>query len=181
MSPLKANTGYYHSGGDGSGWGRNGIIDTRFLVQGHDGSALFNFERKREMPNMPWFDEGLDFKRAGDRVRIGGHGPAVGFFGFAAGPGKTIIDLYGLGDPLLARLPTRSPDWYGGHFERQLPEGYEASVRTGMNKIVDSDLHAYYDKLLLVTQGSVFTGARLRAIFELNTGRADRLLQAYCN
>jgi arabinofuranosyltransferase len=179
MSPLKANSGYYRSGGDGSGWGRNGIIDTRFLVQGHDGSALFNFERMKAMPNMPWFDEGLAFRASPERVRVGGHGPAIGFFGFAAGPHKVVIDTAGLSDPLLARLPTDSPDWYGGHFFRRIPEGYEQSVRDQRNQIVDPDLHAYYDKLILATQAPVFGAARLRAIWDLNVGDADSLVRAY--
>lgn len=177
-SPIKANTGYYRAGGNG-GWGRNGIIDTRFIVQGNDGSALFNFERDKPMPNMAWYDEGLDFRKSPDDVRIGGHGAAVGFFAFAAGPKKKIIDVYGLGDPLLARLRGPLEGWNPGHFPRRMPEGYEASVRTGTNRIADPDLHAYYDRLKLVTQGDVFSRARFRAILELNSACGARLLSRY--
>ncbi len=178
-TPLKANTAYYRCGLDNSGWGRNGILDTRYLVQTNDGSSLFNFDRKKEMPNMPWYDEGLQFRDAPDDVRIGGHGPAIGFFAFAAGPKKTIVDTLGLGDALLARLPTRSKDWGPGHFERNMPEGYEQSVRNHKNLIVDPDLHTYYDKLLLATQGPIFNLRRFRAIWDLNSGSADSLLLAY--
>ncbi|GDY00846.1 hypothetical protein LBMAG49_01750 [Planctomycetota bacterium] len=179
MSPMKANTGDYHSGGEGTGSGRNGILDTRFLVQRHDGSSLFNFERMKEMPNMRWHDEGRLFHESPEQVKVGGSNAAVGFFGFAAGPNKTIIDTFGLTDALLARLPTRSVNWYGGHFERKIPDGYEESVRSNKNLIVDPDLRAYYGKLLLVTQESIFSSARFRAIWELNSGSADSLLRAY--
>jgi arabinofuranosyltransferase len=178
MSPVKLGTAAYQVGKDG-GWDRNGIVDVHFLIQQNDGSTLRNFARDKDMPNMPWFDEGLDFAKSADKVRIGGHGPAIGFFGFAAGPHKVIIDFEALSDPLLSHLPCAVANWQPGHFAREVPAGYVESMRDGRNLLLDPDLRAFYDKVLLATRAPLFAAGRFKAIWELNTGAADSLVRAY--
>jgi len=117
----------------------------------------------------------------------------VGILGFYAGPGLHIVDLYGLGDPLLARLPTM-PGYRAGHYERKAPDWYvpfltrcaerlnagasdSAHDRTclpfagELNDAGDRDdreVASLYRDLLLVTQGPLWDPVRLRTIARLN-------------
>lgn len=106
---------------------------------------------------------------------------ATGYHGFQRGTRFRTIDNLALSDPLLARLPARSPesDWGRGHLFRAMPEGYIATVETGQNRIVDPSLHAYYDKLLIITTGPLFTTERFATIFAMNTGRYSHYLAEY--
>ena len=119
-----------------------------------------------------WLLQGRRFAGEPERLRLGGAGEAVGFFGFAAGPDKTIIDVVGVTEPLLARLPacnTASPRyWKSGHFYREPPAGYLASRVQGRNLLEDAALHAYYERLDRVVRGPLFDRQRLRDILWLN-------------
>jgi arabinofuranosyltransferase len=84
----------------------------------------------------------------------------AGVFSFYAGPRVHVIDRYALSDPLLARLPARSP-WRIGHFERDIPDGYAASLETDRNLIRDPQIHARYDDIRLVTRGPLWSVERL--------------------
>ncbi len=106
----------------------------------------------------------------------------IGMVGFYAGPGVRVIDVYGLAEPLLARLPTRDPlHWRIGHFWRNSPPGYYAtdSKTRYAPKIVDPDLAIYYDKLRLITEGPVFTLERFLTIATMLTGGYEDRLRAY--
>jgi arabinofuranosyltransferase len=101
----------------------------------------------------------------------------VGFFGYYAGPQVYVIDSFALTDPLLARLPAHyDPAWRIGHFRRVLPDGYIQSAYAGKNMLEDPALGAYYEQLLLVTRGSLFNPRRWEAIWKLNTGQSDYLI-----
>lgn len=106
---------------------------------------------------------------------------AIGYHGFAGGPHLRTIDNLALTDALLARLPARAPEqaWGRGHLFRDVPEGYVTSVETGENRIADPSLHAYYDKLLILTTGPIFTAERMKTIWEMNTGRYSHLVEEY--
>src|SRR5438876_1054820 len=80
-------------------------------------------------------------------------------FGYSAGPKVHVIDVGGLGDPLLARLPCLQP-WRVGHFMRSLPSGYEETIATGTNRLADSRLVDFYEPLALITRGPIWSGAR---------------------
>ena len=103
--------------------------------------------------------------------------PLVGFIGFYGGPDCYFIDMYGLGDPLTARLPTRRDiNWGIGHMERILPDGYFETHLYGPNLIVDPQLARYYEVLKTVISGDLFSSARLAAIWDMNTGVYDHLI-----
>ena len=117
------------------------------------------------------------------------HGPRlvvdafVGFLGFYAGPGVHVVDLMGLPDPLLARLPGRfwgeGRIWKPGHVPRPLPEGYLESIASGENRIVDPHLAEYYEKLRRVTRGKFWDRERWRDIVGFHTGAYADLVASY--
>ena len=106
--------------------------------------------------------------------------PAIGFFGFNAGPSKYIIDPLGLRDPLLARLPAEEKeDFWIGHFRRKLPRGYVASIKCWKNLIEDPSLHVYYEKIISITRGPIFSCERFVDIYYMNTGKYQYLINQY--
>jgi arabinofuranosyltransferase len=106
-------------------------------------------------------------RQSGDTVVVSAD--TIGLFGYNVGPNVHIVDVFALADPLLARLPMKpSPRWRIGHFERDVPEGYVASLRTGRNELVDPQMRALYDQIVLVTRGPLFSRARWAAIWRLN-------------
>jgi arabinofuranosyltransferase len=103
--------------------------------------------------------------------------PAVGVFGFCSGRNVYLIDPYGLGDPLMARLPPLfRPDWRIGHLWRYVPKGYEETLRQGKNQIKDEQLAAYYDQLAQIVRGPIWTADRFKAIARMLLGRYDSLI-----
>lgn len=164
-----------------NGLGRSGIIDTRWFVH-NQGAALLSWERGRRWPNHGWYSQGLEYKKKKGTVHVGGAGggAGIGYFSFASGPSKYIVDGYALTDPLLARLPIqKGTEWSGGHFRRDIPTGYVASVEDGVNRIEDPDLRAFYDHILLITRGPIFDGERFASIWKLHTGQLAPLVSAY--
>ena len=93
----------------------------------------------------------------------------IGIDGFRAGRSVHVIDTLALADPLLARLPSRTR-WRIGHFERDLPDGYQRSIESGLNHVTDPAIARLYDELWLVTSGPIWSGDRWRAILRLNLG-----------
>jgi arabinofuranosyltransferase len=103
----------------------------------------------------------------------------VGLFGFYAGPNVYAIDQYALADPLLARLPAeREANFYVGHFHRAVPEGYLSTLYSGHNQIEDTRLAEFYDSLRLIVRGGLFDPARWSAIWRMNTGQLDHLIDS---
>jgi arabinofuranosyltransferase len=124
-----------------------------------------------------WGQEGIV---EGEDGALGASLP-VGLLGYYSGPELYLLDEVTLGDPLRARLPVVGEPRVG-HYIRPIPRGYLATIQSGFseNRIEDPDLHAYYDRLLLVIQGQdLFAPERLRAILDLNLGHYDHLLQRY--
>jgi arabinofuranosyltransferase len=120
---------------------------------------------------------GIRYREEGKKVAIEGTVGMVGFFG---GPQLHIIDGYALGDSLLARLPVENAEtWRPAHFSRRLPEGYIKTFETGQNQLTDLELSLYYDKLRLVISGDLWTLERWQAIWGLNMGQYDYLLENY--
>ncbi len=172
-SPLRADTNY------GKGPERlyffNGIADERAGYYQRTSPLLQN--RNQPVPNHPWVVDGLRARR--DSTKLIWRG-GVGFVGYFAGPHVHIVDKHALTDPLLARLPMYSPlKWRIGHFTREEPEGYSESLQSGENQISDSSLADFYDKLVSVTRGPLFSWARVKEIWKFNTGQYDHLLDEY--
>lgn len=146
---------------------RDGIIDERryyFNITG-----IVNLRRDSRLTN----------NRLGDKLAVYTVAPAasVGMIGLQVGPRVHLLDFLALGDPLLARLPAiYDPNWRIGHFRRVIPDGYAATLETGVNQIADPQLAAYYDRLRLVVRGPLFDPERLRTIWRLNRGSYNSLI-----
>lgn len=152
----------------------HGICDERaFYFQG---TGLFR-QKPSSIVDHPWARDGLKMRSAGPMAIVRDN---IGFYGYYAGAQTHVFDLLGLVDPLLARMPV-APwlQWRVGHFPRELPEGYPDSIVKGKNRIADPNLAAFYDVITLVTRRPLFERGRIAAIWKLNTGGYDHLVEAY--
>jgi arabinofuranosyltransferase len=143
-------------------------------------TGLLTAVRGVTMPNHRWFHLGQqarDDARAGPQARVR-LTDAAGFIGYAAGPEVRYVDRWGLGDPLLARLPAERP-WQVGHYGRRPPVGYVETLVTGKNVIQDAGVAAYFEELRLITEGPVWSGERWRAIVGMNLGRYEHFVRFY--
>ncbi len=111
-------------------------------------------------------------RRLGARRHGGSHVyiyDTIGMPGFYAGPGRHIVDVWALSDPLLARLPAQ-PKWRIGHYTRTVPHGYIESLIEDRNLIADPRIAKLYDRVRLLTRGPLWSKARWRAIACENVG-----------
>jgi arabinofuranosyltransferase len=116
----------------------------------------------------PWALEGQAARRRPVPVQVRGD---IGFFGFYAGPDVHVVDVWGLADPLIARLPARADTtWRVGHYTRAIPAGYLETLSSGQNRIADRQLALLYDRLTLVTRGPLLDRRRLVEIWKINVG-----------
>lgn len=71
----------------------------------------------------------------------------LGTIGMATGPTVHLIDSCALSDRYLASTPYTPAEpfaWKPGHFERQLPAGYEDAVRINDSKLVEDPAQRFY-------------------------------------
>jgi arabinofuranosyltransferase len=144
------------------------VTDERTLL--FEAFGLVQDKREDEPPGAFWWSR----NRATHTVETN---TVLGYRGLVNGPDVHWIDNTALSDPLLARLPASyKPDWMTGHLHRLIPEGYADTLEHGVNVIEDPSVAELYDKLDLVVHGELFSGERLAAIWWLNTGGPERLI-----
>jgi arabinofuranosyltransferase len=171
---------------------KSGIADERRFY--FPTAGLFNRSAELGKPARTAAATGLEARRAKSPLLVEG---VIGLTGYFAGPEVHIVDYHALADPLLARLPAVAVDplygafmrrtfggedpkgWRIGHFLRSLPGGYLATLASGKNRLEDADLARLYDRISLVTRGSLWSAKRMAAIASLNlrrhaVGRTDR-------
>jgi arabinofuranosyltransferase len=103
---------------------------------------------------------------------------AMGLNGYRDGPNIHVIDVNGLADPLIARMPLEDiQDFRIGHFHHMIPDGYEETLASGTNMIRDTDIALYYDKLSYVVKGPLWDWKRVSEIWNLNRGKYDYLIE----
>lgn len=108
-----------------------------------------------------------------------GRGPA-GLGPFCAGPGLHHVDLLGITDPLMARLPANiDRAFLPGHLQKELPAGYGESTGTSADHILRSDISEYNVGLRLITSGELSSMERWRAIASYNFGEKRRFTGPY--
>ncbi len=151
----------------------NGIADERGFY--YPITGLLNWRRGAPIPDHPWARTG-DAWKTGDSGKVV-IGAALGFAGYRAGPGIHIVDIFGLSDPLLARMPAaRTTIWRVGHTDRAVPDGYVKSLETGENHFDHVGLAEFYDKLVRVTRGDLLNWSRITTAIALNLGWYNHLL-----
>lgn len=153
----------------------SGIADER--VGYYRYTNLLLLQKDLNLPPRP----GLDLAKGlsgSDQVVVPKSG--IGMVGYFGGPRVHIIDLLGLADPLLARLPIEDINgWRIGHYWRIAPDGYIETIESGQNQLTNPHLASYYDKLHLIVSGDVWSLKRWDAIWKMNTGQYDYLLDLY--
>ncbi len=101
---------------------------------------------------------------------------AMGLNGYRDGPNIHVIDVNGLADPLIARMPLEDTrNFRIGHFHHIIPAGYEETLASGTNLIRDANIALYYDKLSYIVKGPLWDWDRLTEIWNLNAGKYDYL------
>jgi len=152
-----------------------GVADERFGYYRYTNLLLFN--RNGNLSVNPLAEYGLRLREQKIKTSVT---TGIGMSGYFAGPQTHIIDALALGDPLLARLPPADlADWYIAHLVREVPEGYFETIESGENQITDPSLAEYYDKLHLIVSGDLWTAERWEAIWKMNTGQYDYLIELY--
>lgn len=140
------------------------VSDERVFYYPHTG--LFRQPRGDAPNTHPWVAEGRAAGQAGATPVTRN---AVGFYGYFAGPDITIVDLFGLCDPLLARLPAAdTAHWRAGHLEREVPEGYLECVATDRPMQGETEIARLENKVKLAARGPLFSKERWRAILDLH-------------
>ena len=142
-------------------------------------SGLANWGRYHTLPvsTQEWVELAAQLKATGEKVYVA---KGIGYLGYYAGPKLHIIDMFAIADPLLARLPVRMDKTFRiGHFKRDIPPGYEETFRDGRDDLKNASLIKYYDQLRLVIDGPLWSGERWLAIWKINTGQDNYLLESY--
>ena len=161
------------------GYEETGIADEKIYY------ASTNDLRNLSWTNGPskhiWSIRGMEARERANRSTGGIVAIAsnIGMLGYYGGPRVGLIDGLGHTDAFLARLPVTGA-WRIGHFQREIPEGYFESVRSG--SVVagfDPALEGFYRNLRFVTSGPVFSWDRIKAAVELNSGRYRPDIEAY--
>ncbi len=130
-------------------------------------TSLLTYLAWRTQPDMPpffppyaWSQQGWEFRHSPEPVAVV---DSVGMFGYWAGTDKLVVDVWALTDAFLARLPDADGRlWRPGHYERRVPEGFVATLRTGENRIVDPGLRRLMDQALWVTRAPLWAPERWR-------------------
>lgn len=169
-SPIRAPFNY------GAGWEIqaltfHGVVDDR--AKHFKNTGLFN--DKPRFPGSKFSGRSWVFDPDSVEVVVKG---TLGQHFYQAGPNFYPVDILALGDALLARIPLVKKV-KSGHYQRRVPEGYVATLRTGQNLITDPDLALYYDKLSIILSGDMLSQERLFEIWQFNTGQYDYLMERY--
>jgi arabinofuranosyltransferase len=142
-----------------------GIADEKGYYHYRSSLGVRLFRKPEPFPNHRFVSEGLRFRALRTPVTVECN---VGYFGYYAGPSKTIIDECGLTDPLLSRLPAL-PEARIGHFIRAVPLGYADAILHGDAALLgDPALRKPYGELLQITRGPLLSTSRLRLIARWN-------------
>jgi hypothetical protein len=132
--------------------------------------------RDQLAPIHGWARAGLEARRR--RVELVAYG-TIGLYGYYGGPRMHIVDYYGLGDPLIARLPIYDREhWQVGHYARSIPNGYIESLRTGQNSIEDAAVRELYRVATVLTRDPIWSLSRFTEIVKANLGLYNPLIRS---
>lgn len=153
-----------------------GVADERRI---YSNLQLWNVVANNSIGKHRWVKRGRQIRERGERgERVLEVAGGMGLLGFYAGPLAHIVDVCGLSDPLIVRLPVEEGSRIG-HFVRPLPRDYLRSLKAGRNLVRSPELAAYADKLFVITRGDLLSWERLRKIVRFNLGHYDSLIEKY--
>ena len=168
-APIKSGMDYQKKEFD-----KHGIADERGYY--FQDTGLIRRNGKLTQPNLNK-EYAIEAQRKGGVTVFN----AIGYFGFFCGPKVHVVDIYGIGDPFLARLPLNlnsREDWRIGHFERSIPSGYLETLAQKEILLKDDYLRDYYRRLNLIIRGPIWDINRFKEIINMNLGRYDFLLNS---
>ena len=91
-------------------------------------------------------------------------------------PNIYIIDLCGLTDPFMSRLPAiQVESWRIGHHFRKMPTNYGEFKLGKTEKLDDQNLTKLAQDIRLISSGHIFNSERFRAIWRVNSGYYSEL------
>ncbi|MCB2081640.1 MAG: hypothetical protein KDD76_03315 [Rickettsiales bacterium] len=102
----------------------------------------------------------------------------AGLIPYLAGPEVYFLNVHGLTEPLLARLPIQPGPWRIGHFARNVPGYYLALIWQNMRPL-EKDLQGYYEPLRFIVSGPLFSWRRIKTIILFNLGYYDDYRERY--
>ena len=129
-----------------------------------------------------YYQRGLDFRRraATSPARTVELSPQIGLTGLTAGPRVRIVDRYGIGDPLIARLPAAKETIYRvGHLARAIPRGYERARTADDPSLLEPPLDEVWTLLRTAQRAPLWSAERWRAVRALHDGTLTDLLAEY--
>ena len=144
----------------------------------HFNAGLISTREVEFLHNSGWYQQGLRDRRIAAKrkhmiLRLRHNG---GYMGYAAGPMVHYVNSYAITDPLLARLPGSFQA--AGHIARHIPRGYLNEIK-GKGEIPHPELAAYWDELLLIIRGPIWSRARWGAIWRMHNGESQELIETY--
>lgn len=153
----------------------NGISDERAVYYPRMG--LFRTNRSRAFPGSRYAGKKWVFQD--NKLEVELIGP-LGVFAYQAGPNVHVIDLNGLADPFMSRLPIiDNQSWRIGHFRHLIPDGYLETLSSGESLIQEPNIAQYYENLSLVVRGELFNWKRIIEIFKFNIGKNQYMIDEY--
>jgi len=139
---------------------RTGLL---VATQGNSPKVIYSQEEWKYSPGYP------------REVHVVG---AMGLNAYRDGPNVHVIDVNGLADPLMSKLPLEDNENFRiGHFHHIIPGGYEETLSSGMNMIQDANIALYYNNLSYVVKGPLWDWNRIVEIWNFNTGKYDYLIE----
>jgi len=159
-----------------------GIAQERRVYEQHLG--LLNLKRSSL---HPWAKQGTDLRKQQSQM---GENSAlfifpsayIGILGYYSGQRIIIIDLLGLSDAMLARLPViDNKIWRIGHFLRHVPFGYLEAQKTGHLSEMSPILAEYYAALRTIISEPLFDTHRIITLIRFKLGCYDHFLDSYIN
>ncbi|EMO90429.1 putative membrane protein [Leptospira noguchii str. 2001034031] len=87
----------------------------------------------------------------------------VGLAGFYGGPQIHWVDLLGITDPFLARLPGKG---FPGHYVRLLPQGYKEYIEEISVSLPNKELDRFYYEVRLLSEEEIWTKQRWKVILD---------------
>ncbi len=164
-SPLRTDATYANTGDMAPASRRYEAIDERWWY--YRSTGLLARLRRAEFPRR------TEIRQPDrDTIVLVGAGRAA----FVGGPLMHAVQLNGLSDPLLARMPPKHDGQErAGHVIRIVPSGYQDTLTSGENRLEHVMVARLWNDIRIVTRGPLWSSERWAAMWRLNTGHYGHL------